>query len=524
MRKHYLYMTVVLVMIAGIFSSCKRESSGARLLPKDNAFVLALDTKALIESSDIEVTDKMMRDMTDGIAALGLPRDLEGKVMNLVKDPESSGVDLQQPVFLSLTAFTNGSLLVAGSLDDAEKFNDLVEGYVNNILKTEVGEYGTDNERFKFAALGDGVCMMYGGDAFLLQMDKTEGDDDAVANLMMSRFMEKEENSYLSTGSYRDLMNEKGAVKMSLSYKGLLDEEDVKAYRQLLPQSMVDTYKMFGDLNCLFSMNMEKGKADISFALKSDSKETMKMLKDMSNYIGEVDGDAFKFISKKTVFTMATNIDGKKYIEMFRKYLPDTANMPMFDMAAGYVKTVDGDLVLAFDMDDLEGIPYLAVYVETEDNSIVNNAAALLMSNVEELDDNEWELTGNGLLRSLLGRHSDEGSVYFGYKNDFSYFMISDGSRKPCRKVKDALDDGAFKGCLFRMALNVDQMMRIRGLKSSLNKTSDGRTMRAFLDKVEYIDFSMNDDFRGKIQLVMKDKDFTPARVLQNVVQGMISR
>ena len=156
MRTGTNYLIALIFLFA--FASCKNSDTDARYIPKNAAVVFHLNGKSLTEKLPWEEVQK-----NEAYKMIYSDSTLKDYVKDVLDDPKTTGIDIENDVFIFMVADSAGSFgAVHGRLKDAEKFS----AFLKNSAENTVGKSGELNTVRNRASAG-----AWNKDRFLMVID-----------------------------------------------------------------------------------------------------------------------------------------------------------------------------------------------------------------------------------------------------------------------------------------------------------------------------------------------------------------
>ncbi len=144
-----------------LFASCKNSGTDARYIPKNAAVVVHLNGKTLTEKLPWEEIQK-----NEAYKMVYADSSLKGYVKDVLDNPEVTGVDIANNVFIFMEADSAGSYVaVHGRLKDAEKFS----AFLKKSPENTVGKNGDLNTLKNRASAG-----VWNKDRFLMVLESPD--------------------------------------------------------------------------------------------------------------------------------------------------------------------------------------------------------------------------------------------------------------------------------------------------------------------------------------------------------------
>ena len=197
---HLLLLTALLLSAA-----CSKDAvSSVRLIPADAVLIVRIDATKMksLAGSDAGwqiLTDKAREHLRQSDISIGLRR----RLTDIIGDPEASGADLEQPLYLFLTK--SRELALIGNIGSKSDFDRLLEA-----LATDSGCEVSESDGFSMLSLDDGTTFLANDDIFYIGRRR---DGNATGSLLSQRL---ETESDLSAFNPFELMSQREGIAQLL--------------------------------------------------------------------------------------------------------------------------------------------------------------------------------------------------------------------------------------------------------------------------------------------------------------------
>ena len=227
MKKTFQMMFALLAAVLVLASCSKKESVATRLIPENAIVVGRLDVKQTIDKSGLDANSRLLKKLKSAMSDTDMSEEMREKMMDIVLNPNQSGIDFDQPVFFYFTGNEDNMGGLVGTVDNKGKLTDLI-----NQIASESGSEDEVEEE-------DGVCrvgemMVFNDDWFFIG----DVNDDMIETL--KEMAESGEGSMAEDESMAKLCEQPGVFSMLVSGKGLgqIDDRDVRQALQQLPDGL----------------------------------------------------------------------------------------------------------------------------------------------------------------------------------------------------------------------------------------------------------------------------------------------
>lgn len=316
------------------FSSCQKDpapTDSLTYLPAEAASVSALNLKQLMDKADFQtwVNTPGFQEMIEEIAAEN------PTLAAIVADPQKSGIDLEQNVYLStLLSDTEEPLMIfSASIQDTAAFGRMIRS-------TEIQALPA-SQPFNYAATPNEGAMAWNEDAALLAVSRNK--DDVQGRL--KRLLENEsQRSVAENANLRRHLQEDYDLLNWLSSDFILQSEKIQSGGALLNYSEEDLRGQ----HIAHTLTFEQGyiSSEIALDLQGQIKNDLSML-----FKDEVQTDFTALAPAGTplfMLTAAFDITGLNQL-LIEKYSKDLAEKGLSTFGfeiEGLIEVLEGDIML----------------------------------------------------------------------------------------------------------------------------------------------------------------------------------
>ena len=214
-------MTMMLAVL--MLASCSKEQ-GARLIPDDAFVVIRLNVMKTMESTGMKGDDTSMKTQIEKlIKSAGLEKEVREKLMELIDDPTSSGIDFTEPVYLYLSGggrdgFEGG---VTGTTASKGDLADIVKmlGDMNDDITLE--DYKSDG--VQYARIDRGTVLIFNSDWFFIgPIDRSEDWEDAAESTIEDLLERASGNNNIGEHpAFQQMCERKGLMQVGIFGSGI---------------------------------------------------------------------------------------------------------------------------------------------------------------------------------------------------------------------------------------------------------------------------------------------------------------
>ena len=506
MKRKFLSLLLLPVLVMGLFSSCSTRKSCAELLPEDPTVVFTLDVQKLVDASGIQTNAQLKQKIENAITKVGLSKEAQAKLALILNDLGETGIDPRTEMIGGAYDLDNmAEMVFAAALSDVAKF----EANLKEAGLPEPMEVAADSSLNYYQVDSDAYIVYNDRNMVFYATEQYAGEE--IAN-RAARFFGLEE-SFAKSDAYATLGKEQGFMKMLLSGEELMELREVKRNLRHAPAMTLHYIDLFKETDLVASINMEQGALTAAYQLYADDAEDLEAWKQTMNYARPIEGKVLAYLPAKSVAALAMNIDGEKLIEYVNSLTEGQPSNPQTNMVLSMLATFKGDLALSIAPELLEGdIPTGTLLATTTDNTIVKTVNALgLIRSMADGENNWWApLEQYDFAR---GDKMTFGYVNFGYEDGISYASLTADNHHKLAKAEEAVDANLFRGKMGAMYVDVKELMNLKPVREQIERsmrTDEAMVLRMIASEIDYIEAYSTPDLRAEVRVVMNNRDKSP--------------
>lgn len=459
MKQRKFNLLYVLLMAVFVLSSCSKSSQkNAKFIP-DNAVVVSIDVKQILEKGKIADNAEAKKKLLENIEQGAKNQETKDLFKKIIDDPAKAGVDLREPLFFFTTA-DNKDMGIVGTLLDKGDFTEVL----NAVAKEAGMEAAKEKDGFQYLE-SDGTIIVFDDATFFASEGKKL--DDVIAKFKN----DDTKGTMAESDDFAKLTEGKGFIKALIPMA--IAEGQLGDAKKMLPEGAD-----LKDLSVLLDLSSSKGEVKLAFNMIAKSDVWKKHIKENSEICGNISGDYLKYLPKGALM-IYTNFNGKKMFELFeKKGLFKQAGMEsQIEIAKKILESIDGDFALG--VGEVKGeMPQIAAYLKTKDQAITD------------------------MVKEQGLKPGDQG-VDFGYKDGATYVAVGTDAFK---EASAKFDKSAISGRRFYMFCDVEL---IAGLAGMINgQAAEGaKSASEVIKTAEIYDTS---DTEGELIVKFKDAEKDP--------------
>lgn len=533
--KKSAFSNAILIVLIGIMSACTDKQSSAQLLPDDAAFVMSIDVPSIIQAADIANDESLMNECKRLVRTSDMKRKTEKKVLSLIEDPRSAGIDLREPFFISLIDLKRIQFAFTGSISNKEDFEEFLNLLTDEDDTLEEPHLVDKESDIMYLMLGYNALLMYNNRSFIITNNARGYDKDDFIEEVAELFNLK--NNFTGTKGYANLMKEDGQLKFLTSTEAYMETKEFDQAFRLIPIDIKRYLETLEESYTIMTLNMKKGEIDYTTQFYPNSEEAEELIKDLAAISGEINGKHLDYVDKNSLFTIAVNCNGKKYKEFLSSILGDIAQRHEVNMFLSALESIDGDITFNVDGDFIdEEVPNMDILCSISDKKPINDIISLFEGALEKTSDNSWKysLTKNQRVKTgqqtynsywdkwepeYEWRKTEIAQLNLGYKDNNAYVILNKSKQEPV-KVNNPMSTKGIKGNNAYARVNFKKLLDIEVLQPLFNNDKDGQTARQVIENLDYMVITANSkDMKSEMRCVMSNKECNPLHTLIEVLK-----
>ena len=366
--KKTFHLLVMLVAAVLLLASCsKGPSKATRLIPDNSVFVLRVDVKQLVEKSGLDGNSKLVKKLKSGLGDTEMSEEMTEKVVSILLDPSSSGIDFDLPIFFYVTGARNNVAGLVGSVSSKSKLTDLL-----NQISEEAGESLEIEDE-------DGVSRIENNFFFTDDWFFIGDANDSDFAETLKEMAESGEGSLCDHEAMEKLCEQNGVMSGLFLGSGLksINDREVKQALEMMKDQLPNGVNI-DDLAAIGDFQLNDGEALLTSEVLALSDELKEWVAEYEDALKDIDTDLMKYVSSEG-FAMFVNMDMnylKKSVENIMK--SQRINDPeVKEIVDNVLKSMTGSMALDFSSFTESG-PNISGFIGTDDNTIVDLLTGVL--------------------------------------------------------------------------------------------------------------------------------------------------
>jgi hypothetical protein len=464
----------MLLIAVFVLSSCSKSSQkNAKFIP-DNAAVISIDVKQIIEKSKIadnaDAKKKLQATMEEGVKN----QETKNLIKKIMEDPTKAGIDLTEPIFVFF-ADNNDKQAAVATISSKDDFLELA----NALQKEDGGEPVKEKDGIQY--IQDGKAVVAFDDAAFF-ISESYSLDDVIAKFKN----DDTKGTMAENDDFAKLAEAKGFIKALIPMaiaEGVMDADAKK----MLPEGAE-----LKDLSIILNLTTDKGEAKLSFETIAKSDAWKNYIKESTEMCGKIAGDYLKYLPKGAFMAYA-NINGKKMFELFdKKGIFDQGGIKdIKDEVKKVLEAIEGDFALSIgnvnvDKSAVINLPGVVAYLKTKDTSITDKVKEQGINPDEDMD--------------------------FGFKNGATYFVV--GEDAAFTEAKSGFDKSVINGRRVYIFCDIASIAKVADLINADAKDAASAASE-YIKTAEFYDTS---DTAGELIVKMSDAEKDPIENIVNLI------
>ena len=456
--KGFLYSMFVATIIVAM-SSCSKIPKCVSMLHDNPVAVMRIDVRQLADKGELSKEKESLENSLSDLS-----KEAQEKIKEVLDDPVNLGLDLRDPLFLSVDE--NGSFRVVGTIYDADDFKDFLVA-----ISKDAGFEVKEKDGLQVVAL-DGAQLAFDNDCFLVS-----GADADLRKVFEGVGTLADDNDF------NEMCAREGDVQVLVYGEAFADALDV-------PQEAADRLK---NMSMLYDLVFNQGEIVQTWQALFKDDAARKRFENYTAMAGDIKGDYAQHFSKNG-FVVFGNIDGEKFYELLNKLGALKTVSQEFDIPVGdltnVLKSIKGDCAFGINEMGRMGTGNGAFYLSMGSDKILQLIPDELRGEMKQTGTNQYEVDADGMMASLGYK---DGAFYATFKVDS---VMGSRAVPPFVKAKNALAASDVKG-------------KGTGLYAFLNfRMFDGEPMaKEILKEFDYAEAYYDKDIKVTFRIVMKDKE-----------------
>lgn len=505
MKKLSIVMTMLLAVL--LLASCSKNQS-ARLIP-DNAFaVLSLNVIKTMESTGMKGDDTSVKEQIEKfIKDAGLDKEVRDKLMDIIDDPTSSGIDFTEPIYLYFALGGSNGLAggLVGTTANKGDLEDVIKMMGDMDDDIELQEYESDG--VQYARLDHSTILAFNSDWFYLGPVERGSDWEEAAEDTIEEILDRANGNNNMEGNevFEQMSNRKGLLQVAFFGTGWEDMPGMSEAMSQLPEGC--ELKDIGGIADLIINNGEIVLEGETILLSDAWKEQLDIIKAET-----IEKSQAKYADAEGALAII-NADPKGLYDYLKKLLKNAgasdSDMDMLNEAKPIFDTLTGQAMIALNSWERNDNPEVVAYVGTSDNTLVETIMSKGADSEEvvKVDDDEYRIPidYDYDYNDSIGDYVMTPTKFInaGWKNDQTYFLMNTDD-EPFTAPRHAFTDVKGMGLFIYVAGEM--------LGQAISNMNDDMDMvgKAVEDVFDYMELYMESSTKGVFRIAMNDKDKSP--------------
>jgi hypothetical protein len=548
MKQTKLFLIVAILVSA--FWSCKDSSELTNAIPASAIAVIHIDSKSLLTKADYKpLENKYLKELFEKEKNNGSEKNkkMTEKLESILKNPNSTGIDLISDCFIYIDSTTTGIVL---KMNDAKKLKELLTeslGMPGDMLKEEDGISTVDLGMGQMGWTNDKLLIVMNSPyAFIYGYSRYRDRPDMVA-MVKKQLKQSAGESINSKKAFAEFVGSKKDISVFYSYDnvagmwGGMLAQMAGIYGEMSSDAAnmaTGLKEMIKGVSTGAFISFEKGEVVGENKFYYDSPESEKRYTDMVAQVsGELKGDQMKFFTGKPLFLASFALKGSGLYNV----LSDLGVIGMIENNAGsdlremgidlktLITNAEGDFSIALNgiktymKKFYNGDEYTSIYPEFTVFADMQDARPtwdLIKSKIKETG--IYDSTVVEINPTTYSVKADDITIYMGINNNTFYATNSEDVYKNVTSNADAKNDFASmaKGKTSFIYGNLNPLKN--SLVDEFMGTTEAEFARKGLDLLGDYSYISEKNMTGKGKIVINDKGNSLA-VICKYIDSIIS-
>ncbi|NCC10046.1 MAG: DUF4836 family protein [Bacteroidia bacterium] len=499
MVKKMISRLSALTLLIVCLVACSKQAEYTYVIPADATTVVSIDLKALFEKSGLKdkeneaLKEKMLNSFKSEMTASTYQQ-----FEKIMKDPQESGIDVTEPVYVFMSTRFSSPTLVAKVNDENRLHASLEILEKEKISKAPVSEA----DGYSYIQIDKSFFAFNKSVAILCQLDYNltlEEAQKSIAALMK----QNQKNSIGSKGFFKKIGDGKGDINFYAKAEAALP----KKLSGQLTWGLSSKIKP-EDLNFLGYLTFEKGQITLGGEYYTENEEVKKLLKEQEKVFKKIEGNFMSYFPNSTLgfFNLAINGEGLYNMLKENKEFRQSFSVAKAAEVEKLFQAFDGDLSIGVINVSLDKMPTFAAYAKVKDNNVLqelykrkNELGLSKRDQLLQLDKNKYVLK------------SGSNHLFFGIKEQTFYATNDDLIYKNiATATTNSLKEGPYfsemKGKMCFSVLNISELLELPMVKMLV--ALGGEEMKMYSDattNASALTLS-SDNEQMEMKLVLKDQ------------------
>lgn len=504
------------VVIIGIWvvlflAACSPQTEYTHALPKDASVVMAMDLQVMAQKAGLQgESGKNVTEKLTNFIKGGLEGDAAELAERIVEDPSESGLNLTDKVYLFATPHAN-SFGVVAKVEDEGKMENLMETLQEEQMVSELKK----ESGCRWTQLGQALCAFNNG-TFLLMQHKS-GDVESIKGSLLALMRQKEGEGYSGMPEFSRLKEGGDDIASTIDLSILPDQWTTPLRMGLSGDIRLQ------DIKYLVTANFENGRMVVNANSLTKNAKVLSFYENMDKVTSPIQGKYMEYFPAGTLMWTGGRIHGKDFFDMLcqNPTIRQMVNNPILpvdverifssiegDYGMGFLSAATGAFLMYADVtnagfletfEDLR--PLLALtggeiqlFDTAENQYALKTATAVYWFGVKQ---NVFYVTNRRELAEEAGRT----------------YGVSVGTRPWANEAKANRMFASVN--LAKLRSDIQEYPYVFGNMQVV------AVMKVLLDGCDSMNASMPDWSQGRLEILMKDKQTNPLRLLMQMFENL---
>lgn len=492
-KKSILFVAVVCLL--AMITSCSQQSGYEKAIPANATVVTSINAKSLAEKADLgnksnkEALNKLSDAMKKGMSASTYQL-----VEEIIKDANKSGIDFKMPIYIFASPDFKSTPVIA-KVSDAANLIATVEAMENEKVASTLAE----GDGYQYSLINSRVFMGFNTTTLLITEYWSNSQLEQIKTQTAALFKQDDNAAISSKATFKQMNELDGDIKIMVANLTEMYNTYANQTTGLTPEDIdISKISIIGDLS------FEKGKIVCNFNPYSEDEKLMKLLKEKSENMYNIENSFLKYFPKSTLSLLSMGVNGKEVYNQLTSIPEVKKNLSLENskLLEAVCNAVDGDVTFGLTNVSMSNQPAFLMHAELKDASVIDQICEQMGNEIAKLDEHEYVYKDRKF------------NVFFGVRDKLFYLTNDETTYKNIGKaadpsVKEKKYTSDFSGHKAAFVIDIKAIMQLPAVKMLLSYASTGENsyIQPLCEKLDYFICISNEQNGATLTLQLTDKD-----------------
>ncbi|MCD8091398.1 MAG: DUF4836 family protein [Bacteroides sp.] len=513
MKKNlFIHLSVLAVLIVFVSACSSKKAEYTNVIPSDASQVVTLNLKSIADKAGMKDKEnkEALQKLTDAMKS-GMNAATFQQVEAVLKDPSSSGVDVEAPMYIfSAPAFPYVTLVA--KVVNEDNLLKLLEVMEKEQLSTHVAEA----DGYSFTKLTGQALLAFTPTTLMIVNYKGNTQLEKAKAGITTLLKQSAENSITSQAGFKKMQKMGGDISMIVS-----------------PTSMLGTYANqmnYGiskdidlkDLTVVGSLSFEKGKIEMKVENYTENAELKALLEKQMKATRPIENTFLKYFPQSTLALFSIGVNGEEFYNALQEneQFRDNFSIAKAAEVKDLFSTFQNDLTFGLINVTMNNNPSFLAYASVQNSDplkvIYEKKGELGLKRGEDivkLNENEYVYKSRSI------------NIFFGIRDKQMYatndeLLFKSVGKAADPSVKDANYASGMKGKRMAFVINAEAVLGLPVVKMLVEFGGhQAATYYSLLDNISYLEVTGDSD-KSVITLQLKDKNVNALKQIVDFAKG----